>query len=182
MSFSGEFISILFLAIALGMDAFSVSLGLGMLKLRLKRIALIGMTVGIFHIAMPLAGILIGTAISSQIGNLTSLVGGALLFVLGAQMFFSAFNHEVKSRVSPVGAGLLLIAFSVSIDSFTVGLSLGISGVKTFLVLMMFGAVSCFLTCTAMLIGRKVQGYLGTYSELLGGSILCGFGLYILFG
>ncbi|WP_370694193.1 manganese efflux pump [Oceanobacter sp. 2_MG-2023] len=32
-----------------------------------------------------------------------------------------------------------------------------------------------------MLLGRKVQSYLGVYSELLGGSILCCFGLYMLF-
>ncbi|MGJ9458205.1 manganese efflux pump MntP [Oceanobacillus sp. CF4.6] len=182
MSFSSEFISLLFLAIALSMDAFSVSLGMGMQRIRLKRIAVIGLVIGIFHIIMPFLGILLGKAISNQIGELTTLAGGVLLFVIGAQMFFSAFNHEVKSRVLPVGAGLILIAFSVSIDSFTVGLGLGISGVKIFLTLFLFGAASCALTWLGMLLGRKVHGYLGTYSELLGGSILCGFGLYILFG
>ncbi|MFC4024957.1 manganese efflux pump MntP family protein [Oceanobacillus longus] len=182
MSFSSEFISLLFLAIALSMDAFSVSLGMGMQRIRLKRIAIIGLVIGIFHIIMPFLGILLGKAISNQIGELTTLAGGVLLFVIGAQMFFSAFNHEVKSRVLPVGAGLILIAFSVSIDSFTVGLGLGISGVKIFLTLFLFGAASCTLTWLGMLLGRKVHGYLGTYSELLGGSILCGFGLYILFG
>jgi len=182
MAFSGEILSLLILAIGLGMDAFSVSLGLGMQQLRLKRIALIGLTIGIFHILMPFTGILLGQAISTQIGNLTTLAGGILLFIIGAQMFFSAFNHEIKVRAHPIGTGLFLIAFSVSIDSFTVGLGLGISGVKVILSLLLFGAISCFLACFGMLIGRKVQGYLGTYSELLGGSILCGIGLYVLFG
>ncbi|WP_087973639.1 manganese efflux pump MntP family protein [Oceanobacillus rekensis] len=182
MSFSGEFISLMFLAIALSMDAFSISLGMGMQQIRLKQIAIIGMVIGFFHIIMPFMGILLGKAISSQIGELTTLAGGVLLFIIGAQMFFSAFNHEVKSRVLPVGAGLFLIAFSVSIDSFTVGLGLGISGVKVFLTLILFGAASCLFTWLGMLLGRKVHGYLGTYSELLGGSILCGFGLFILFG
>src|SRR5690625_6952889 len=65
---------------------------------------------------------------------------------IGAQMFFSAFNHEIKKIVQPVGVGLLILAFTVSIDSFSVGLSLGISGVKTAITLLMFGAVSMMLT------------------------------------
>ncbi|WP_010648376.1 manganese efflux pump MntP family protein [Oceanobacillus massiliensis] len=182
MFFSHEILSMIVLSIALGMDAFSVSLGIGMQQLRLKRIALIGLAIGIFHIFMPLTGILLGKAISNQIGELTALAGGALLFVIGAQMFFSAFNHQSVSGFRPVGAGILLIALSVSIDSFSVGLGLGITGVKVVLTLILFGAASCCLSWLGMLLGRKVHGYLGTYSELLGGSILCGFGLYVLFG
>ena len=70
----------------------------------------------------------------------------------------------------------------MSIYSFTVGLSLCISGVKTALTLFLFGFVSMILTWIGMLLGRKVRGFLGSYSEILGGSILCGFGLNIIFG
>ncbi len=178
----GEIVSLIFMAAALGMDAFSVSLGIGMQRLRLKRIALIGLIIGLFHIGMPFIGILLGKAISVQIGHYTTLAGGLLMVGIGAQMFFSAFNHEIKKIVQPVGIGLLFLAFTVSIDSFSVGLSLGISGVKTAITLLMFGAVSMMLTWCGMLLGRKVRGLVGAYSEFLGGSILCAFGLKILFG
>ncbi|PAV31369.1 hypothetical protein CIL05_01570 [Virgibacillus profundi] len=181
-AYIGEFISLIFLAIALGLDAFSISLGLGMQRLRLKRIALIGITIGLFHILMPFIGIILGKVISMQIGQLTELAGGLLLVGIGAQMIFSAFNHQVKKIIQPIGAGLIFLAFSVSIDSFSVGLSLGISGVKTALALLLFGAASTILAWGGMLLGRKVHGLLGAYSEILGGSILCGFGLKILFG
>lgn len=177
-----ELVSLLFMAFALGMDAFSVSLGLGMQRLRLKRIAFIGLIIGLFHIIMPFVGIILGQVISTQIGNLTTVAGGLLLFGIGAQMLFSAFNHEAKKIMQPVGIGLFLLAFSVSIDSFSVGLSLGISGVKTALALFLFGALSTALSWAGMLLGRKVHGLLGAYSEILGGSILCGFGLLLLFG
>jgi len=36
------------------------------------------------------------------------------------------------------------------------------------------------LTWSGLLIGRKIQGLLGLYSEILGGSILCAFGLKLL--
>lgn len=178
----GEFTSLLFLAFALGLDSFSVSLGLGMQRLRLKHIAVIGIVIGLFHILMPFIGIILGHVISGQIGSYAALAGGLLLFGIGAQMFFSAFNNQKKKMIQPIGFGLFILAFSVSIDSFSVGLSLGISGVKTALALLMFGVMSMILTWSGMLIGRKVHGLLGAYSEILGGSILCGFGLNILFG
>lgn len=178
----GEVVSLIFMATALGMDAFSVSLGIGMQRIRLKRIAEIGLVMGLFHIIMPFIGIMLGQAISVRIGHFATLLGGMLMVGIGAQMFFSAFNHETKKMIQPIGFGLLFLAFSVSIDSFSVGLSLGISGAKTVLTLFIFGVVSMLLTWAGMLLGRKVRGLAGVYSELLGGSILFGFGLNILFG
>ncbi|GAA0436275.1 manganese efflux pump MntP family protein [Lentibacillus halophilus] len=180
--YAGELVSLMLMAMALGMDAFSVSLGLGMQKLRLKRIALIGIIIGFFHVLMPFIGILLGQAISSQIGDYTVLAGGLLLFGIGAQMVFSAFNHETPQLAQPVGIGLLFFALSVSLDSFSVGLSLGLSNVRTVVTLLAFGTTSMVLTWIGLILGRKVHGLLGVYSEILGGSILCGFGLYILFG
>ena len=75
-----------------------------------------------------------------------------------------------------------MLALSVSVDSFSVGLSLGLTGVQTVLAIVLFGLVSMVLTWCGMLIGRKVTGFLGTYSELFGGSILITIGLKLLFG
>jgi manganese efflux pump family protein len=177
----GEFFSLFFMAIAIGMDAFSVSLGLGMRMIRLKRIAFIGLVIGAFHILLPFLGIVLGKLISGQIGEWTTLAGGLLLFGIGAHMLFSAFNHEPGKVIQTNGFGLIIFALSVSIDSFSVGLSLGLSNVKTVLTLILFGATSMVLTWAGMIIGRKVHGLLGAYSEILGGSILCGLGLYIIF-
>ena len=177
-----EIISLLFMAFALGMDAFSVSLGMGMQQLRLKRVAIIGIAIGMFHIFMPFFGILLGQAISGSIGDFTTIAGGCLLIAIGIQMIINAFIHEESKLMQPIGFGLLIIAFTVSLDSFSVGLSLGMSGVKTAVALILFGAMSTLLTWAGLLLGRKVHHFLGVYSELLGGSILCGFGLQILFG
>ncbi|MEW9677040.1 manganese efflux pump MntP family protein [Lentibacillus sp. L22] len=178
----GQIVSLVFMSFALGMDAFSVSLGMGMQQLRLKRIAFIGLVVGIFHMIMPFLGIIVGKAISVQIGQLTTLIAGMLLIAIGSQMVFTAFNHEVKKIVKPAGIGLLFFSISVSMDSFSVGLSLGMSGVKTVIALLLFGAVSMVLTWIGLIVGKKVHGLIGVYGEILGGSILCGFGLNLVFG
>ncbi|MED4202865.1 manganese efflux pump MntP family protein [Neobacillus mesonae] len=176
----GELVTLLIMAAALGMDAFSVGLGIGMYKLRLRKIFEIGILIGIFHVIMPLAGILAGKLLSEKFGTLASWIGGLLLILLGAQMIWSSLKKEAESVITPVGFGLLLFALSVSLDSFSVGLTLGIYGAKTVLVIICFGIVATVQTWAGLLLGRKVRGWLGTYSEALGGAILLAFGIKLL--
>ncbi len=180
MATFGELITLLLMAFALGMDAFSVGLGMGMVKLRLKQIALIGLTVGFFHIWMPLLGMITGHFLSDTFGQVASYAGGILLIILGIQMFWASFHAEETSPIRPVGMGLIIFAVSVSLDSFSVGLTLGIYGVQTLLAIVCFGIVATVLTWGGLLLGRKVQGLLGQYSEALGGSILFMFGVKLL--
>ncbi|MBM7095576.1 MULTISPECIES: manganese efflux pump MntP family protein [Alteribacter] len=169
------------MAFALSMDAFSISVGMGMIGLRLRQIGMIGTTVGLFHVAMPLLGMILGKIVSQYVGVFAYLLGAIVLIILGLQMIFSSFSKDTKSFLQPVGLGLILFAVGVSIDSFSVGLSLGMLGAKTLLTLVSFGIMSAFLTCAGLLLGRKVEGLLGGYSEMLGGLILVGFGVKILF-
>ncbi|MFT4415378.1 manganese efflux pump MntP family protein [Fredinandcohnia humi] len=177
----GEFVTLFIMAFALGMDAFSVGLGMGLIKLRLKQIFSIGLTIGIFHMWMPLLGMVIGGLLSEQFGVIATYVGGGLLLLLGLQMIISSFKDSDDRIVTPIGFGLFIFALSVSLDSFSVGLSLGIYGAKTIMVILMFGVVSMILSWVGLLLGRKVQTWLGSYSEALGGSILLAFGVKLLF-
>ncbi|KML38755.1 manganese efflux pump MntP family protein [Cytobacillus firmus] len=177
----GEILTLALMAFALGMDAFSVGLGMGMYKLRLRQIAKIGITIGLFHVWMPLLGMIAGRFLSNTFGAIAGYVGGGLLLLLGVQMIWSSFRDEEDSLITPVGIGLLIFALSVSLDSFSVGLSLGIYGAKTFLVLVFFGAGATILTWAGLLTGRKVQSWIGSYSEALGGAILLAFGVKLLF-
>lgn len=178
----GEIFTLTIMAFALAMDAFSIGLGMGMFNLRLRQIFKIGITIGIFHIWMPLLGIIIGKFLSEKFGEFATYVGGGLLLILGIQMIWSGFKKEASSLITPTGMGLMLFGFSVSLDSFSVSLTLGIYGAKTVLVLTCFGITATILTWAGLLIGRKVQGWLGTYSAVLGGSILFAFGAKLLFG
>lgn len=176
----GEIVTLVIMAAALGMDAFSVGLGMGMYKLRLQKIFEIGLMIGLFHVWMPLVGIFAGKLLSEKFGSLASWIGGLLLIILGVQMIWSSLKKEAESIITPVGFGLLLFALSVSLDSFSVGLSLGIYGAKTVMVILCFGIVATVQTWAGLLLGRKVRGWLGTYSEALGGAILLAFGIKLL--
>jgi len=180
-AFAGEMVTLMLMALALGMDAFSVGLGMGMLSLRLKQIFIIGLTVGIFHVWMPLIGIVAGKFLSEQYGTIATYAGGILLILLGGQMFLASIREEESRSLEPVGTGLLLFSLSVSLDSLSVGLSLGIFGAKTVMAVILFGVSATLLTWLGLILGKKIQGWLGKYSEALGGCILIGFGLRLLF-
>lgn len=177
---AGELLTLILMAFALGMDAFSVGLGMGMFNLRLRQIFKIGITIGIFHVWMPLLGMIAGKFLSNQFGTIATYIGGGLLLVLGMQMIWSSFKKEEGPVITPVGFGLMVFAFSVSLDSFSVGLTLGIYQAKTVLVLLCFGIAATILTWCGLLVGKKVQNFIGPYSEALGGSILLAFGLKLL--
>ncbi|UCZ55412.1 manganese efflux pump MntP family protein [Bacillus shivajii] len=168
------------MAFALSMDAFSLSIGMGLLGLRYRHILMIGSVVGLFHVWMPLIGLVLGKLLSQHIGIFAFILGGSLLILLGAQMILSTFQEEQGSMLRITSFGILLFAVSVSLDSFSAGLSLGMLGAKTFVTLVSFGVMSGLLTCIGLLIGKKAGGWLGGYSEWLGGCILISFGIKII--
>ena len=97
----GEIITLILMAFALGMDAFSVGLGMGMFKLRLKQIFSIGITVGFFHVWMPLVGMFAGRFLSEKFGMFASLLGGLLLILLGLQMIWGGLKKTTRRRWHP---------------------------------------------------------------------------------
>lgn len=177
---TGEMITLMIMAFALGMDAFSIGLGMGMFRMGLRQVFIIGLTVGFFHIWMPLLGIICGRFLSVQFGTFAAYAGGVLLVLLGIQMFISGIKGGEDNLLAPIGKGLWLFALSVSLDSFSVGLTLGIYGAKTMVTILCFGFAAMILTWSGLLIGKRIQGLLGVYSEIFGGSILCVFGLKLL--
>ncbi|MED4311855.1 manganese efflux pump MntP family protein [Heyndrickxia coagulans] len=181
MAVLAEMVTLAIMALALGMDAFSVSLGVGMMQPRLRQIFYIGLTVGIFHVLMPVLGVFAGHLLSHTFGLFAQYIGGILLVIMGIQMIVWVFRKEGAQAVSPSGWGTMLFALSVSLDSFSAGLSLGIFGVRTVAVMICFGVAAALLTWLGLLIGRKFQGWIGAYGEVLGGTILVVFGLKLLF-
>lgn len=173
----------LVLSFVVSLDAFSVCLGIGLQPLRLRKIATIGLWIGIFHMLMPLLGLLLGALLAEWITSLTELMSGMLLFGLGAQMIFQTFAETIRSN-PPKNFNLtaiIVLAFSVSIDSFPIGISLGMSGFLTIVTILLFGGVSTLMAWVSLLIGKKVQHNLDRSLAWIGGAILCLLGLMIIF-
>ncbi len=177
----GELLTLGLLALAMGMDAFSISLGLGMRRVRLRKLTEISLLIGLFHMLMPMLGIVMGKYLSEFIGDLAIYIGGSILILFGVHMIFSSFFAEKwPAWTGTTGLGLLLFSLGVSMDSFSVGLSLGLFAVNTLLAILLFGLSGLIMTATGLFIGGKIGYRMGDYGEAVGGMILVAFGIKFL--
>src|SRR5699024_12471638 len=93
--------SLIFIAFALGLDGFSVSLSIGLQKIRYRKMALIGIVIGLFHFLMRFSGMVIGQFLSIQMSEITSLLGSILLVFIGDYMFFLAWYDTGSKLFTP---------------------------------------------------------------------------------
>ena len=178
---TGQLVAMLVMAIALGMDAFSLGIGIGMKGIRLLDVLKIAVVVGLFHILMPLSGMAAGQFVGSLLGDVALIAGGGILSLLGLHMIYSSLRgEEVRSFDHASLWGLILFALSVSIDSFSVGVSMGIFDMDLILTALMFGVFGGLMSIIGLLIGRRASSLLGSYGEALGGMILLAFGVKFL--
>ncbi|SDE33392.1 Putative Mn2+ efflux pump MntP [Paenibacillus sp. UNCCL117] len=177
----GQIISIGLLAMALGLDALSLGLGIGMRGIRKLDIMKISLTIALFHVLMPLAGIWMGGYLSMLLGKIATVCGGILLLLLGGHMVYNTLRKTESGGYDHRSFwGMLLFAFSVSVDSFSVGVSLGMFAGDIWLTVLMFGVAGGLMSVLGLLLGRHVGNWVGEYGEALGGVILGAFGIHFL--
>ncbi|MBM7631444.1 manganese efflux pump MntP family protein [Geomicrobium sediminis] len=175
-----EWFSLIVMAVALGMDAFSIALvfgvGPGINRSGMWRIAT---SVGVFHMIMPLAGMALGAWISNFYGaGVASFVAGVILALIGIQMIFTSVSGKKEQSYQLRGIGVLFFAFIVSLDSFSVGVSLGALGAEATAVILIFGFVTMLMTLIGLSLGSLFRNRIGDYGELLAGIVLSLFGVY----
>lgn len=171
----GQFITLAMIAIALSMDAFSLGLGLGMKRLLHRQMFFLSVTIGIFHVVMPLIGMVIGQYLGVIMKEVAVMVGGGILCFLGGKMIFQQSDEETV-RIHSM-AQLLLLSTSVSLDSLSVGLTLGLFSTDPWLAVSIFGFVGALMSGMGLWMGRFAGSWLGNAGEAIGGLILILLGL-----
>lgn len=96
-------------------------------------------------------------------------------------MILSSFKEDENPAFKPEGLGIVMFAISVSLDSFSLGLTLGIFGAQLILSILLFGLFATILTWVGLISGKKMKSMFGKYSEALGGAILLIFGFKLIF-
>ncbi len=177
----GPTMTILLIAVALGMDAFSLCVGIGMKGIRLLHVARISAAIAAFHVVMPLVGLYMGQYVSALLGGVATMIGGGLLVLLGGHMIYNSLRGgDAPSFNTGSLFGLLAFALSVSVDSLSVGVSLGMFATDLALTVLLFGTMGGLLSVVGLLIGRRVGQLAGEYGEALGGAVLLVFGILFL--
>lgn len=170
---------ILTIAVSLSMDAFSLSLAYGTLNLYKKQILQLSIIVGIYHFFMPLLGNFIGIGIFKILPIKPELLVFIILSFIGVQMIIESFKNE-KSLTMMNIFQLLLFGFAVSIDSFSVGISLNAISEKYLLCACLFSITSFCFTYLGLILGQKINLKIGKLSTIIGGIILIIIGLIYL--
>lgn len=177
-------IEVFILAMALSMDAFAVSVGLGASKQRSK-VAPLGIIValyfGVFQGVMPILGYLGGKGVLSWIESYTPWIAFLLLFLIGAKMIFDSFSEGIEEDISKVTHRVLLtLAIATSIDAMAAGFSLPLLPVNPFIACLIISVVTFCFSWLGVLVGTKGGTWLESKAELVGGITLIVMAIEIL--
>ena len=178
-----DIIEILMMAVALGMDAFSLAIGIGLKGISRQRAILLCLAIGLFHVVLTLVGIYTGMVLQDVLGKLAKWFGSFLLFGLGLHMLFSTLfgKDEDDKSFNATYMGMILFGIGVSIDALSVGFSLGLRSTAFGLVAAAtFGFFGMVMCGAGLVVGRRVNRMAGVYGEVLGAIILIGYGFYFL--
>tara|TARA_R110001583_G_scaffold12410_3_gene55145 strand:- start:945 stop:1484 length:540 start_codon:yes stop_codon:yes gene_type:complete len=177
-------IEVLILAVALSMDAFAVSIGLGSKHVKqTKSLAFMsGIYFGLFQGLMPLIGYLGGKGVISWIEPYALWIACLLLVLIGAKMLYESFVEGIEEDIAQVTHRVMLIlAIATSIDAMAAGFTLTILDVNPFVACFIIGSITFFFSWLGVFVGSKSGTWLESKAEFFGGVILILIGIKILF-
>ncbi len=176
-------LEVILLAVALSMDAFAVSVGLGAkngrpaLGLAVKS----GLYFGVFQGLMPLIGYFAGLGFLEYIQHIDHWVAFILLALIGGKMIYESFSEEIGEDLAAVtNRMLLLLAIATSIDALAAGFTLSFFDLSPLISVLLIGATTFLFSFAGVYIGVTSGTYLESKAELAGGLILIGIGSKIL--
>jgi putative Mn2+ efflux pump MntP len=178
-------LAILGIAVGLAMDAFAVSLGIGLKQCQVSPRTTLRLAwhFGLFQFFMPILGWLAGLTFARWITGIDHWIAFGLLAAIGGKMIYEAlWGDEEKRAATDATRGFSLVVLSVatSIDALAVGLSLALLGVQIWYPAVIIGVVAFAFTAVGLHIGRRFGALLGKRMEIVGGLILIGIGVRIL--
>ncbi len=180
--------NIIFIAIALALDAFAVALGIGCGNtLRRKEKGLIILSFGFFQGLFAVIGAQLGNYIDSNIFNIGNYIGGAIILLIGILFLKEGYESDdacIYTEFSPLT--YIILGISVSIDALGVGFSV-LYNLDLLAVVnngIIIAVITSALTLLSLIIVNYVRnfGFFEKYANYLGGVILVVFGLNMIVG
>ena len=176
-------IDVLILAIALSMDAFAVSIGLGSKhdKKTTSLALMSGVYFGLFQALMPMIGYLGGKGILGWVDSYAPWIAFLLLLLVGGKMIYESFVEGIEEDIAKITHRvMLMLAIATSIDAMAAGFTLNILDVNPFIACVIIGLATFCFSWTGVFIGEKSGVWLESKAELLGGIILILIGFKML--
>ena len=194
-----QIIDLLFLAVALSMDAFAVSIckGLASKESHMKTGLVCGIWFGAFQALMPALGWLLGSSVAGYVNKYSAYIAFVLLAFLGIKMIVEAIKEYLEEKKSAeegicccceqneknasLGFKVMLVfAIATSIDALAAGLSFAAMEANILIAVTFIGVTTFLFSFIGSALGAKIGGKFRYKAEIAGGIILIGIGLKIL--
>ena len=163
-------------AASLAMDAFSVSICIGLCRgrLLLREALILGCAFGFFQFFMPLAGGEAAEHLSALLDNKwTPWIAAALIIWVAVNMIRDAGGGEEReSYMSVTPKNVAILAFATSLDALAVGFSISSTGGSALLLALLAGAITFSLSFFGALAGKRLGARFGKKAEYVGGGVL----------
>lgn len=182
-----DLFSLSFLALALSMDAFavSVSLGLSTKKLQIRQAFLVAFSCGLFQGFMPILGFWTSIVFKDLINAFDHWIAFFLLFFIGAKMLYEVIPDKkdatASNKVTFSFKKLLILSFATSIDALAAGISLAVLDADIYVSALLISAVTFTLSLAGVYFGKKIGSLFYNKAQVFGGIILISIGIKILF-
>lgn len=172
------------IGIGLSMDCFAVSLAIGTTtKTRLIYAAvIIALCFGVFQAGMTVIGWAAGVSLIGLISAYDHWVAFILLAIIGGKMIWEGIRGGEDEaplesiRIVPV----IVLSLATSIDALAVGISFGVLQTAVLIPVLMIGIVCFGISFAGVMLGERLESFLGNKMEIFGGIILILIGLRIL--
>lgn len=172
---------VIVLAIALSMDAFAVSIGLGS-KGHTKGLGLkAGLYFGAFQALMPFIGYLGGKGVLGWVEAYSHWIAFGLLALIGGKMVYEGLSDDIEEDIEALThKTMLILAVATSIDAMAAGFSLNLLDINAYLACLIIGVTTFGFSWFGVRIGEKSGTWLESKAEVFGGVVLILIGVKML--
>lgn len=172
---------VIVLAIALSMDAFAVSIGLGS-KGDTRGLGLkAGMFFGVFQALMPFIGYLGGKGVLGWVDAYAHWIAFGLLALVGGKMIYEGLHEGIEKDIATITNKMMLVlAIATSIDAVAAGFSLTLLDINAYLACLIIGVTTFAFSWVGVQIGKNSGTWLESKAEIFGGTVLILIGIKIL--
>ena len=190
-------IEVILLAIALAMDAFAVSIGLGAKSQKQSSAYVLRLAVyaalyfGIAQGVMPLIGYLLGAVLLGWLATAAPWIGGGILILLGTKMLYEAFNGEIEAVLEDgfdrnmqekINHRMMFtLAIATSIDAMAAGFTLNLLALNAWLACFIIAIDTAGFGFFGIYLGKSSGTWLEDKAEILGGLVLIAIGIKVMF-
>jgi putative Mn2+ efflux pump MntP len=176
-----EMFEVIVLAIALSMDAFAVSIGLGS-KGNTRGLGLkAGMFFGTFQALMPFIGYLGGKGVLGWVDAYSHWIAFGLLALIGAKMIYEGLHEGIEEDIAAItNKMMLLLAVATSIDAMAAGFSLTLLDINVYLACLIIGVTTFAFSWIGVYIGKRSGTWLESKAVIFGGVVLILIGVKML--